>query len=480
MKPLLLAAGLVLVALLLYAVVGHGLVNYDTLYALDWGRDLGHGRLPDYAVSVAPTPHPLATLIGLLLTPLSSRSRHGITGDGAAQAAVALAFLSLAVLGWVVFRLGQAWFNTPAGVLAAVIVLTRQPVLDFGARAYVDIPYVALVLGALLVETRRPRAGAPVLGLLAMAGLLRPEAWLFSGAYVVWLAWSPSHRADRGRLLGLVALAASAPLLWLAADLAVTGNPLHSLTGTRSTARVLGRVTGLQHVPATAPRRLGEILREPVLFGAAVGAILSLAWLHRRAWLGAVTGVLSLIAFSILATAGLSILGRYLLLPAAILAIFCGAGAFGWMLVPRGNRRRRRWRLAGAAVAVALVAFIPAQVHRISALRTTLAQQARIQTDLASLVRRGSIGAACQPIAVPNHRPVPLLALWLDVAPRDVISAQERTPTRGSYVTPANRQVADAYILDRRDPVKVVAGVPDGFAPAGGDASWRVFRSCGV
>jgi len=140
MKRLLLAAGLVLVALLLYAVVGHGLVNYDTLYALDWGRDLGHGLLPDYAVSVAPTPHPLATLIGLLLTPLSSRSRHGITGDGAAQAAVALAFLSLAVLGWVVFRLGQAWFNTPAGVLAAVIVLTRQPVLDFGARAYVDIP----------------------------------------------------------------------------------------------------------------------------------------------------------------------------------------------------------------------------------------------------------------------------------------------------------------------------------------------------
>jgi len=481
MKRLLLAAGLVLVALLLYAVVGHGLVNYDTLYALDWGRDLGHGRLPDYAVSVAPTPHPLATLIGLLFTPLSSHSRHGVTGEGAAQVAVALAFLALALLGWVVFRLGQAWFNTPAGILAAVIVLTRQPVLDFGARAYVDIPYVALVLGALLIETRRSRAGAPVLGLLAVAGLLRPEAWLFSGAYVVWLAWSPSHRADRGRLLGLVALAALAPVLWLAADLAVTGNPLYSLTGTRSTARVLGRVTGLQHVPGTAPRRLGEILREPVLFGAAAGAILSLAWLHRRAWLGAVTGVLALIAFSILATAGLSILGRYLLLPAAILAIFCGAGAFGWMLVPRGDRRRRRrWQLAAAAVAVALVVFIPAQVHRISALRSTLAAQNRIQIDLATLIRRGSIGAACQPIAVPNHRPVPLLALWLDVAPRDVISAQERIPTRGSYVTPANRQVANAYILDPRDPVKVVAGVPAGFAPAGGDAAWRVYRRCGA
>ncbi len=52
--------------------------------------------------------------------------------------------------------------------------------LDFGARAYVDIPFLVLVLAALLVETRRPRAGGPVLGLLALAGLLRPEAWLFS------------------------------------------------------------------------------------------------------------------------------------------------------------------------------------------------------------------------------------------------------------------------------------------------------------
>ena len=74
-------------------------------------------------------------------------------------------------------------------MLAAAIILTRRPVLDFGARAYVDIPYVVLVLGALLVETRRPRAGAPVLALLAVAGLIRPEAWLFSAAYLVYLVW---------------------------------------------------------------------------------------------------------------------------------------------------------------------------------------------------------------------------------------------------------------------------------------------------
>ena len=62
-----------------------------------------------------------------------------------------------------------------------------MPVISYGVRAYLDIPYVAFVLGALLVESRRPRAGAPVLALLALAGLLRPEAWVFSGLYWLYL-----------------------------------------------------------------------------------------------------------------------------------------------------------------------------------------------------------------------------------------------------------------------------------------------------
>ncbi len=166
-------------------------------------------------------------------------------------------------------RSGTAWFDPWVGVLAAVIVLTRRPVLDFGARAYVDIPYVVLVLGALLVETRRPRAGLPVLGLLAVAGLIRPEAWLFSAAYLAYLFWRGER--DAGRLVRLATVAASGPLLWALADWALTGSPLHSLTGTRDTAATLGRVTGLDDVPLTVPRRLGEILREPVLLGAVGG-----------------------------------------------------------------------------------------------------------------------------------------------------------------------------------------------------------------
>ena len=70
-------------------------------------------------------------------------------------------------------------------------------------------------------------------------------------------------------------LALSAPLVWLISDLAVTGNPFWSLTNTRHTASTLQRVTGIENVPEYVPRRVGEVLRPPVLLGAAVGGVLA-------------------------------------------------------------------------------------------------------------------------------------------------------------------------------------------------------------
>jgi hypothetical protein len=446
--------------LVAWALAGRGLVNYDTLYALVWGRDLTHGTLPDYDVSLAPTPHPLATLVGALLSILGAQ--------GAIDATIVLAFVFLGALGWVTYRLGSEWVNRAAGVLAAAIILTRRPVLDFGARAYVDVPYLVLVLGALLVETRKPRAGAPVLALLGLAGLIRPEAWLFSGAYLIWL-WVGGVRDPR-----LWALAAAAPLLWALGDLIVTGDPLHSLTGTRDTAQRLQRVTGLGEVPGTVPRRLGEILREPVLFGAAGGGVLALVFLRTRVALGAAAGVIAIVAFCVLAAAGLPILGRYLLGPATILAIFCGAGAFGWAELPRGHPWRRRWAWFGALTLVGLVVFIPSQVDRIASLRDALRIQDGIQDDLHALTPR----FPCTPVTVPNHRPVPLLALWLDVDPTRIAVAQEQRPRTGTYVVPTSRRVARQYILDPRDVDPRIPPAPPSFRPVGANASWRAFAQC--
>jgi hypothetical protein len=448
----------VALGLIAWALAGRGLVNYDTLYALVWGRDLAHGTLPDYDISLAPTPHPLATLVGLILSPLGA--------TGSINATIVLAFVWLGALAWITYRLGEAWINRAAGVLAAAIMLTRRPVLDFGSRAYVDLPYLCLVLGALLIETRRRRAGAPVLALLALAGLLRPEAWLFSAAYILWL---------RPRDWRLWALAAAAPLLWGLSDLIVTGNPLHSLTGTRDTAQELKRVTGLDEVPVTVPRRIGEILREPVLVGAAGGGLLALAFLRQRVALGAIAGVVAIAAFCVLAAAGLPILGRYLLGPSTILAVFCGAGAFGWAELPRDHPWRRRWAWFGVLTLVLLVVFIPPQVDRITSLRSALTIQDAIQDDLHALTP----DFPCTPITVPNHRPVPLLALWLDTEPQRIAVAQERLPRTGTYVRPRTAKIARDYILDPRDLNQRIPPPPPGFRPVAANDSWRVFARCG-
>ena len=479
------AAGVLVGAAALRLLAGPGLVNYDTLYALVWGRQLAHGDIPDLEVAIAPTPHPLANLVATLLSPLSSWRVDGLHGELAATAVIGLAYVSLALLGWVVFALGREWFNAAAGALAALIVLTRVPVLDFGARAYVDIPFLVLVLGALLVETRRPRVGGPVLALLAVAELLRPEAWLFSAVYLLWLLWpglrSAASRAGPRRSAAwrdaapLVLLAASAPLLWALHDLLLTADPLHSLTGTRDNAALLGRVTGIEHVPTTVPRRLGEILREPVLLTAAGGGLLALAWRRdRRVRLGAAAGLLALCAFCVLAAAGLPIITRYLLLSATLLAIFAGAGVFGWRELAPG-RERTWWARFAAAALLALAVFVPGQIGRIDRLDNALARQEAIQSALGELVRDAPLP---RPVAAPNRRPIPLLALWLELEPGALVDAQEDgLPRRGSYLLPATAKVARDYILDRRDRDKRLPPPPAGWTQVDRNDSWRHYAS---
>ncbi|MFL5895131.1 MAG: hypothetical protein ACJ76Z_08450, partial [Thermoleophilaceae bacterium] len=237
----------------IFAWFGHAFLNYDTFYALVWGSDLAHGRTPQYDVAVAPTPHPLAELVGIVLSPF---------GSHAEDLMLALGLLGLGMLAVGLFRLGQELFGTWVGVVAALVVITRVPILNFGIRGYVDLPTVALVVWAAVLEVRRPHRGTPVLILLGLAGLLRPEAWLYGAAYWLWLV---ATGPDRRQIVRWTALAAAAPLIWMASDLLISGDALHSLTGTHDLAAQLGRKTGITALPGVAPRRLGEILRLPEL-----------------------------------------------------------------------------------------------------------------------------------------------------------------------------------------------------------------------
>jgi dolichyl-phosphate-mannose-protein mannosyltransferase len=470
LAPLAPAAWIAGIALALWLALGSAFANYDTFYSLVWGNEIAHGQSPDYSAQLVPTPHPLSTMFGILASPL---------GDGAETAVVIVGFLALGAIGYLVYRLGELWLNRWVGLLAAAIVLTRVPFLDYGARAYVDLPYIAFVLGAVVVEARKPRAGAPVLALLGVAGLMRPEAWLFSGAYLLYLAW-PGRRLPDWRL---IALAAAAPVLWAAFDWIVSGDPLYSLTGTQDTVTTLHRDTGIADAVRLAPRRLGEILREPVLLGAAGGIFFGLIAVRRKTALPAASAALALAAFGLLAVAGLAVITRYLLLTGVFLAVLAAGGILGWLSLQPENPWRVRWMAFAAVTVLALLVFVPQQAGRLSDLRDTLADQEQVRDDLHDVIEEPGFNEACRSVAIPSTQGVPNLALWLDRRPSTIGTSNVSRLMGGSYViAPASRDVAKTFLLDPGDPAAqggLAPGVNPRIATTAANRSWLVFGVCG-
>jgi hypothetical protein len=451
--PDVLAAGLI--GLAIFAFFGRTFLNYDTFYALVWGRDVTQWRTPDYRVAVAPTPHPLAILAGIPASLVAG-------GGEAVMLALVIAALGALVVG--VFRLGDELFGRAVGVLGALIVVTRVPLLSYGIRGYVDLAEIALVVWAAVLEARHTRRGRPVLVLLALAGLLRPEAWLYAGAYWLWLFPAREWPARIG--LGLLVLAA--PLAWGFSDLAVSGDFLWSLHGTHHLASALGRDTGLGNAVTTAPRRLGEIVRLPELIAALAGLAFCVARMPRRAALPAAVMVLNGLAFALFGLAGLSLLGRYLFLAGVMLALFAAVGCLGWI----GRPARGVWRAIGLAALTAILVFFGLQqVDRLSSLRTDIRARARVQADLHALSLPG-----CRPLYVPDHRLVPLLAYWHDLQPRQIIVSTPRTGS-GTLVLPASPRVQRLSILDPNEPRPAAPRIPPGWRQAGANRSWLVYAT---
>ncbi|MET0307034.1 MAG: hypothetical protein ABW196_12520 [Solirubrobacterales bacterium] len=510
------AAWVAAVAALLLLVFPLGFPNYDTIYSLLWGRELAEGLSPDRGAALPPTPHPLTELWGLATSPL---------GNGAIDLTMIGAYVSLGLIGYLVYRLGSLWFDRPIGAVAALIVLTRAPFLSNGLRAYIDLPYIALVLAALVIETKRPRAGWPVLALLALAGLLRPEAWLFSFAYLAYLLLDverpredherekeggvPLERADtqkRGLIrprfvrargtpsspLLLAALALAGPILWAIFDWVTAGSPTYSFTGTRETVETLERQTGPVDLILYGPRRLGEVLQWPGMVAAAGGVLIAAAIAFRsRKWklstpyegaklaIGLAAAVLALGAFAVLACAGLAIIPRYTMLAAALLAIFAAFALLGWRVLGPGHPWRRPWQAFAVVVALMFVAWAPNQYDLLSRVDTDLTNQSEIESDLGDLADSGAFEPVCLPISVPNHRAVPRLAFDLDLRPSRIVSASEqRQPRRGYFLDPASPFVIHNFILDPNDPARITTVVPPGFRRVAGNESWLLYRRC--
>lgn len=451
-----------LVALCWWAVSLAGPLNYDGAYALLWGSQIADGHRPEFQLPLAPTPKPLLIALATLLDGLGTGHR----------AETILLALSVGSLGWLAAAAGAVagrLAGWPAAVLAAAIIVTREPVVSWALRGYSEVLFCALLVTALVLELRQRRAGVVALALLSVAGLLRPEAWLLSIAYLAW-CW-PDLRS--GARVAAVMLASAAPLLWAGFDLLVTGDPSWSLTGTRQTARTLVRPTGIDALVLIAPRRIGEILREPVLAAAAAGiALLVHRRVHgRHALLAAICAVT--LAFAALAVAGLPVIARYLLPVAVLLAVVAAAGMVG-LLQRRGPLALR---IAGVALAAWLALTAPAQLQRVTSTVAVLSTQRQITTELHALADSGRLTGTCPPLSLPNHRPVPSIAWWTTTSPFAL-----RTDTHGPALTGtvllAKPDARRLYVLDPRDPVKAASQLPAGFAVRSSGRYWTVAQRC--
>jgi hypothetical protein len=408
-RPELLLVGLLaLVGVLLWALVPT-YPNYDAYYHLVWGRELLDGQAPTFEAYAAPTEHPLYLGVAALLT---------LLGPDADRALVLLTVLCHVAFTWGVYRLGAAVWDRRAGLAAALLAGSSFALLLYAARGYVDEPFLALVLWAAALESERSvrtegagrgRGGEKrVWALLIAAGLLRPEGWLLAGLYWLWTG-------PRLRAAPLVALA---PAVWCLVDGLVTGDPLFSLHSTSELADELGRRRSLSEVPGAFARFLADTAREPVAALGVLGALL--AWRRREGRAAHVPLALFLAGtatFFATSAAGLSVLPRYLTVPAVALCL-----PAGWLV----TRDRRVLALAVAAG----LAFVVVRADVFDRLATELRFIRHTHEDLVAVLdtRQVADGRRCGPVTLPNYRLVPDTRWILDASQSEVgaRSARER------------------------------------------------------
>ena len=381
---------------------------YDTEYYLLWGRELLHGQLPSFTAYDAPTEHPLAVAFGTVIS---------IFGNAALRLEVLCAIASFLLLAWGVYRLTRTAFTPIVAATAVALLLTRFNFMFLAARGYVDLTYCAAIVWAAALEIEKPRRGTPVFVVLLAAELIRPDAWLLAGLYWLWCAPSASWR-QRVRWAAIVA---AGPLLWVALDWIVTGQPLYSLHRTQNTAVALGRTVPLAQVPGTLSHYLIVLAKSAVVAGAIAGVVLS-AWLVPRRMVAPFVVLLSGIGtFVVLAGAGLSVIDRYLLMPAVMILIFCAFALSGWTMLQRGLLRRL-WAL-GAATLAGVGIYLAASTLSLNKIETELGFRDDSHTSLVAILDKPAVAQrlACGPLSVPDHKLVPDVRIILNRGRSDVI-----------------------------------------------------------
>jgi hypothetical protein len=455
------------VAVAMVLIYGPSFVNYDAQWAIVWARDLWHGYTPEYSADFAPTPHPLAIAVSSLALPF---------GQSADLAILAITLLSLGGLTYLTYALGAELFTPLVGLVAALVVVTRPALQRDALIGYQDIPFATIVIGAVLLEARRPRRGIPVLALLALAGLLRPEAWVLGGLYWLYL-WPALAPAQRARTFALVV---AAPLIWAGSDWLIAGDPLHSLHGTAALAEEADRRRSPEAVPYWTAQYFGYALREPMVLGVPMGLVFAWLYVRRRATLPVAVAVAMTAVFAVGPLFGLPLIRRYVETPAVLLTLFYGLAVCGWSLLAPGTRARRGWMIAGGVAAALSLVYLPWHAHKLDGVQRRLDVDGALYGDLQRVGESQAVRAAfarCAPLTASDHRSIPFVRFWLDGKPRSVGTVESgASPMSKLLLLPRrNRSTSRIYRAGAFPRVQP----PDGYRQIFRNPSWRVYAAPG-
>lgn len=454
----------------------HTFPNYDSYYQLLWGQEIAHGHLPNYHVFRPPTPHPLAELLGLALSPF------GLAAD---RLLVLLTLGAWVGLLWAIYRFTKHLLGTLVAAVAVLVMLTRTDLEFFALRGVVDIWFLFFVFAAAAMEVRQPRRGMPVMVLLTTAGLLRPEAWVLAGVYVLWLLPAKGIRGIYPYVLLLIA----APLLWVAWDWIVTGKPLYSLTSTRETAGDFGRNRGLSGALSSLPDYIGANEKVVNVAIGGLGALTAIYVLKRKSLMPVVLMALGLFTFFAIAGAGLSVIPRYLAVPSILFNLGVALALTAWLLV-RDPKRMHRVLLGLFGLALVAIAFraIPysQDFRKLHGQEIFVRQQ---HTELKAILDNPKVVpllATCRPITTPTHSAVPVIRFETGMpnAALQPSIAQARPPEHGLLLIGSTfnfepSAASSTSGVSQRSARKWWSNYPlSTFKFVAGNSRWRVFENC--
>ena len=429
------------------------LLSGDMVYHLIWGRELAHGTLESFIPG--PTPHPLVLALAAATSVLGTQASYDVTWLLFGPVALGAAIAALYCLG---SQVGTRW----TAVLAAATLAVDDRVLTWTAVGQYDIAFGALVLWALAAHLARPARPLPVLVLLGLAGLIRPEAWLIAGLYWLWAA-----RAMPWRLRFVTAgVVGFAPLCWMAMDAAVTGDFLYSLHYTESASQALtSRYTTGEHLGES----LADLARVTGVLTLPAALLLLLRRTEQRPGLRPVLALLGLTLgiYALLLLDGMPN-ERYLIVPAWLLILLAAAAA-----TPGRAGRSPVALVAATLMALQLLVYWQQPLESRDISRTNVSSVTALREALERPGVRAAI-ASCPSVTATAYSQQ-LWAYWSGRSPR-TIATDDRPATRPDvFVAPASERDA-RWLLKRKDfDGDAAFAVPAGMRAGPVAGPWRLY-----